>query len=292
MQPISTPLTSVRIVEPASEDSCSSRHGSVDQDSLDIENQLEGHHPRKLSYWAVTVAALLLKLWRSLRQQAHHLNVHFRVPETETLFTLYSFRWQTPIMLYATVYIFIIAALLSAIVLYFVEYTHGVLSGAITINECWNRRHCFQLMMYFFLSVLPSLMALIFVIVAIKSKRQNCFVKLLRIGSIVSAVLLTSGATQIFDNMASNIVALIVIPLWLGMVIPLMELIWIPLFTVGTTLVLVNVAIYQAVGGQDLWSRVSVNNMCLCVCLHVVYVKCYVCEKERESCMCCWIHSV
>ena len=271
MQPISTPPTAVRIVEPASEDSCSSRQGSVDQDSLDIENQLEGHHPKKLSCMAV--AALLLKLWHSLRQQAHHLNVHFRVPETENLFKLYSFRWQTPIMLYATVYIFIVAALLSAIVLYFVEYTHGVLSGAISLNECWNRRHCFQLMMYFFLSVLPSLMALIFVIVAIKSKRQNCFVKLLRIGSIVSAVLLTSGATQIFDNVASNILALIVIPLWLGMVIPLMELIWIPLFTVGTTLVLVNVAIYQAVGGQDLWSRVSVNNMCLCVCLHVVYVK-------------------
>ena len=281
MQPISTPPTAVRIVEPASEDSCSSRQGSVDQDSLDIENQLEGHHPKKLSCMAV--AALLLKLWHSLRQQAHHLNVHFRVPETEDLFRLYSFRWQTPIMLYATLYIFIIAALLTVIVLYCVEYTHGVLSGAISINECFNRRHCFRLTMYFFSTVLPNLMFLVFVIVAIKSKRQNCFVNLLRIGSILSTVLLTSATTHIFDNMASNIVALIVIPLWLSMVVPLMEIIWVPLFALGTTLALVIVALHS-VAGQDLWSKVSA---CTCVCVWSVCVLFCVCV----SCVRCGIHS-
>ena len=283
VQPTSNAPTAVRIVEPASEESCSARSSFVDQGNLDAESQLEGRHPKEFSCRGVFT--LLLKLWCCMRQQAHHLGVHFRVPETEDLFRLYSFRWQTPIMLYATLYIFIITAILSAIVLYSLEYNYGLLSGSISINQCFERKHCFRLLLYFFSTVLPNLMLLIFVIVAIKSKRQNCFVKLLRLGSILSTVLLTTAIIHVLDNVASNYLALIVVPLWLGMVMPLMELVWAPLLAIGTILLLWIVAERSTGGGQGLWTIVSVHTF-TCMSVYIVCCLCACCVCEGVGCGC------
>ena len=274
VQPTSTPPAAVRIVEPILEESGNSRISIEESVHLDAESQLEGRRPKKFLFQVLTT--FLITQFCRLRQHAHHLGVHFHVPETENLFRLYSFRWQTPIMLYGTLHIFIITALLAVILLYSLEYIHGLLSGAITINECLRRGHCHRLLLDFFLVILPNFMLLIFVIVAVKSKRQNCFVKLLRIGSILSTVLLVFTTTHIFDNEASTYVALIVIPLWLGMVMPLMEIVWVPLFAVGTAFLLGFVS-FHSIAGPDLWARVSV-----CAPLGVgVGVSVCVCATQR-----------
>ena len=285
VQPTSTPPAAVRIVEPILEESGSPRISIGESVHLDPESQLEGRRPKKFLFQVLTT--FLIALCR-LRQHAHHLGVHFHVPETEDLFRLYSFRWQTPIMLYGTSYIFIITALLAVILLYSLEYIHGLLSGAITINECISRGYCHRLLLDFFLVILPNFMLLIFVIVAVKSKRQNCFVKLLRIGSILSTVLLVTTTTHVFDNEASTFVALIVIPLWLGMVLPLMEIVWVPLFTVGTTFLLSFVS-FHSITGRGLWSRVSIcGQVCVCVCLCVCVCRptSLVEMAKKEVCLC------